>query len=167
MERELTVKFEGPATEQVHLPVRSLLAIVDVLQQEIRKRCGRLHTIRTLCELEIVSFDAASSTAELRLQGPPDCERAWHADDPLQWAMAELDCRENLAPHWPGLLRGRLARCLDEGIDAVEIGMRGCAGRQRLTGADRAVRPFAPLKAEEKLANVDAEAFNEWVRSTR
>lgn len=167
MERTLTVRFEGPAVEQVHVPVRSLLAMIDVLQQAIRKRCGRLHTIRTMCELEIETFDAETSTAVLRLQGPPECERAWRSDDPLQWVMTELARREGEAPHRWGWLRGRMARCLDDGLRAAEVEAAGCGAKQRLTDEDRAVRPREPLKPEELIPNVDVDAFLDWVRSTR
>ena len=160
MERELTLKFEGPATEQVHVPVRSLLAIVEVLEGAIRKRCGRLHTLKTMCALEVVSFDAPTSTARLHLQGPEDCERAWHSEDPLQHVMTELECTANDTPHPPGRLRGQVARCLDEGLDAVEFEARGCGSRQRLVHADRAVRPFAWPKSDELLDGVDVAALD-------
>lgn len=164
MERELTVKFEGPATEQVHLPMRSLLAIIEVLEGAIRKRCGRLHTLKTMCEFEIVSFDAPSSTAQLRLQGSEDCERAWRSEGPLQHVMTELECTAGDAPHPPGRLRGQVARCLVEGLDAVEIEARGCGSRQRLANADRATRPYAWPKSDELLDGVDVDALDALLR---
>ena len=164
MERELTLTFEGPATEQVHIPVRSLLAIVDVLEGAIRKRCGRLHTLKTMCELEIVSFDAPSSTAQLSLQGPEDCERAWRSEDPLQRVMTELERTAGDTPHPPGRLRCQIARCLDKSLDAVEIEARGCGSRQRLANADREVRPFTWPKDDELLDGVDVGALDALLR---
>ena len=167
MERELTLKFEGPATEQVHVPVRSLLAIVEVLEGAIRKRCGRLHTLKTMCALEVVSFDAPTSTARLRLQGPEDCERAWHSEDPLQHMMTELECTANDTPHPPGRLRCRIASNLAEGIHWVDFAAPACGARQRIVRNEHVARPFTTLNPEEKMPNFDAEAFNELVESMR
>ena len=164
MERTLTVRFEGPAVERVHVPVRSLLGMIEVLQQEIRKGCGRLHTIRTMCELEIETFEAESSTAVLRLQGPAECERAWHSDDPLARMMAELARTAGEAPHLPGLLRCRLATCLSEGLEAAEIQASNCSGRQRIAYAERVARPFAWPEPHELLDNVDVEALDALLR---
>lgn len=164
MEQTLTVRFEGSAVERVHVPVRSLLGMIEVLQQEIRKKCGRLHPIQTMCVLEIETFEAESSTAVLRLQGPPECERAWRSDDPLARIMAELERTAGHEPHLPGLLRCRLATCLGEGLEAVEIQASNCSGRQQIAYAERFARPLTPLKPEEKLANVDVEALDALLR---
>ena len=164
MERTLAVRFEGPAVERVHVPVRSLLGMIEVLQQEIRKGCGRLHPIRAMCGLEIEAFEAESGTAVLRLQGPPECERAWRSDDPLARTMAELARTADHEPHPPRLLRCRLATCLGEGLETVEIQASNCSGRQQIAYAERVARPFAPLKPEEKLANVDVEALEALLR---
>ena len=167
MERELTLTFEGPATEQVHIPVRSLLAIVDVLEGAIRKRCGRLHTLKTMCELEIVSFDAPSSTAQLRLQGPEDCERAWRSEDPLQRVMTELERTAGDTPHPPGRLRCQIASELADGIRSVEFAAPACGSPQWIARDERKSRPFSLLRPEEKMPNFDAEAFNDLVERMR
>lgn len=52
----------------MHVPVRSLLAIVEVLEGAIRKRCGRLHTLKTMCALECTAGNVPHPPGRLRCQ---------------------------------------------------------------------------------------------------